>query len=147
MPESPARRSLLDRWDDYQITKTQAFWTAAACVAATLILGFSVGGWVTGGTASERVSEAATNARQKLATAVCIDEFMRAADAASRLEKIKQAMWHERDELVSAGGWATMPDKKEPNSVLASLCASELAELEAPLAQADAKKVSASATQ
>jgi hypothetical protein len=143
MPESPARRSLMDRWDDYQVTKTQAFGLAAACVAATLILGFSAGGWVTGGTARETVSEAATNARQKLATAVCVDEFMQAAGAASRLEKIEQAMWHERDELVSAGGWATMPDRKEPNSVLASLCASELAER----AQADAKKVSASATQ
>jgi len=143
MPESPARRSLMDRWDDYRITKAQAFWFAAACVAATLILGFSAGGWVTGGTARETVSEAATNARQKLATAVCVDEFMQAAGAASRLEKIEQAMWHERDELVSAGGWATMPDRKEPNSVLASLCASELAER----AQADAKKASASATQ
>lgn len=141
MPESPERRSLLDRWDDARITKTQAFWSAAACVAATLILGFSAGGWVSGGTARERVSEAATNARQELATAVCVDEFMQAAGAASRLEKIKQAMWHERDELVSGGGWATMPDRKEPNSVLASLCASELAEREAP------DKVSMSATQ
>jgi len=144
MMENPAPRSLMERWDDYQVTKTQAFWLAAACVAATLILGFTAGGWVTGGSAQEQVAEAATNARHELATAVCVKRFMRAADAASRLEKLKQAMWHERDELISAGGWATMPDRKEPNIVLAELCASELAELEMPV---DAKKVNLSATQ
>lgn len=144
MPENPAPRGLMDRWDDYQVTKTQAFWFAATCVAATLILGFTAGGWVTGGTAQESIAEAATNARHELATAVCVKRFMQAAGAASRLEKIKQAMWHERDELVSAGGWATMPDRKEPSIVLAELCASELAELEMPV---DPKKVSLSAKQ
>lgn len=144
MPDNHKPRSLMDRWDDYQVTKTQTFWFAAACVAATLVLGFTAGGWVTGGTAGERIAEAATNARHELATAVCVKRFMQAADAAPRLEKLKQAIWHERDELVSAGGWATMPDRKEPSIVLAELCASELAELEAPV---DPKKVSLGATQ
>jgi hypothetical protein len=32
--------------------------------------------------------------------------------------------------MVAKGGWATMPDRKEPNSVVATLCAGKLAELE-----------------
>lgn len=144
MPDNDKSRSLMDRWDDYQVTKTQTFWFAAACVSATLILGFTAGGWVTGGTAKESIEEASTNARHGLATAVCVKRFMQAADASSRLEKVKEAMWYERDELVSAGGWATMPDREEPDIVLAGLCATELAELETPV---EPKKVSLSATQ
>jgi hypothetical protein len=121
---------LRQRWDDYRLTKTQAFWLAAGSVVATLIVGFGMAGWVTGGTADKRVAEAATNARQELATAICVDEFMAAADAKAKLAKLNDATWYDRGEMVAKGGWATMPDRKEPNSVVATLCAGKLAELE-----------------
>jgi len=57
---------------------------------------------------------------------------MSAANAGARLEKIKKATWFERDDLVSEGGWATMPDEKEPSGVVTNMCAAELAEREAP---------------
>lgn len=140
MEDVSVKRSLRERWERYEPTKTQTFWIAVGSVVATLILGFGFGGWVTGGTAQKMASEAATKARQQLAAAVCVEEFMGAADAASRLEKLKKASWYERDGLISDGGWATMPDRKEPNSTVASLCASRLAEIEAPAAQASPKK-------
>lgn len=121
--------SIRARWDDWRPTKTVLFWTAAIAVIATLIIGFGPGGWVTAGTAGEMSAQAAAQARHQLATAVCLEEFMAASDAKQRLERVKKATWYERDELVSAGGWATMPDKKEPNIVVASMCASRLAEL------------------
>jgi hypothetical protein len=127
-------KSLRQSWDDCRPSKAQAFWIAAGCVVATLILGFGPGGWVTGGTAQKMVSEAADKSRRELATAVCVEEFMGAADAGARLEKLKKAIWYERDEQVAAGGWATMPDRQEPNSMVAAVCASRLVELEAPAA-------------
>jgi hypothetical protein len=117
---------------DYQPTKVQAFWFAAGSVAATLVLGFGPGGWVSGGTAQARIGESATNARQELATAVCVEDFMRAKDAGARLAKLMEAGWYERSELVANGGWATMPDRKEPNSAVAAMCAAELTERKAP---------------
>ena len=125
-------RRLRQRWEDYQPTKTQTFWIGVACIVATLILGFGGGGWVTGGTAQQMVSEAATNARHQLATAVCVEEFMASVDAGTRLKKVQQTSWYERDQLVADSGWATMPDKKEPNMEVARLCASQLSEMEAP---------------
>jgi len=119
-------------WEDYRPTKTHTFWIAAGCVAATLVLGFGPGGWVTGATAQKRIDEAATNARQELATAVCVEEFMRAKDATARLAKLVDTGWYERGELVAKGGWATMPDRKEPNSVVATMCAAQLAETKPP---------------
>lgn len=121
---------LRQQWDDYRLTKTQAFWFAAGSVAATLIVGFGIAGWVTGGSAQQMVAEAATNSRQELATAVCVDEFMAAENAAPRLAKLSDASWYDRSELIAKGGWATMPDRKEPNSAVAALCAGKLAELE-----------------
>jgi hypothetical protein len=116
------------RWEDYRPTKTQAFWFAAAGVVGTLIVGFGFAGWVTGGTAQERIDEAAVNARQELAAAVCVQQFMARADAAATLVKLKKAGWWDRNELVAKGGWATMPDRKGPNPAVASLCAARLAE-------------------
>ncbi|MGH8670109.1 MAG: hypothetical protein ACREUH_12825 [Burkholderiales bacterium] len=121
---------LRQRWDEYRLTKTQAFWLAAGSVVATLIVGFGVAGWVTGGTAEKRVTEAATGSRHELATAICVDEFMAAANPAPRLAKLNDASWYDRSEIVAKGGWATMPDRKEPNSVVATLCAGKLAEIE-----------------
>jgi hypothetical protein len=122
-------QTLRERWEDYRPSKTQAFWFAAAAVVAMLIVGFGLAGWVTGGTAQERVDEAALNARHELAAAVCVQEFMAREDASAKLATLKDAGWWDRNELVKKGGWATMPDRKEPNPIVASMCAAELAEM------------------
>ncbi len=129
-----AIETLRRRWQDYQPTKTQTFWLAAACVAATLVLGFGPGGWLSAGTAQKRIDEAASSARQQLAAAVCAEEFMNAKDAKAQLARLTQASWYERAELVAKGGWATMPDRKEPNGTVATMCADKLAEQKTPKA-------------
>lgn len=121
--------ALKQRWEAYQLTKTQAAWVGVGCIAATLVIGFGFAGWVTGGKAEKMVAEAATNARQELATAVCVEEFMASAGAKATLVKLKDAGWYERGEVLAKGGWATMPDRKEPNSVVAAMCATKLTEM------------------
>ena len=103
-------------------------WFAIACVVATLIIGFGFGGWVTGGTAQKVANEAAAGSHNQLAAAICAEQFMRAADARTRLAKLQALEWWERDDLVAAGGWATMPGEKEANSAVAQMCATRLAE-------------------
>ena len=120
--------TLQQRWESYRPTKTQATWLTVGCVAATLILGFGAGGWVTGGKAKQQVAEAAANARYELAAAVCADRFMQAENARGRLAKLNGAGWYDRGELLAKEGWATMPDRKEPNTAVAGMCASLLAD-------------------
>jgi hypothetical protein len=127
MQDSP-KQSLQQRWNDYRPTKEQTLWIAVGCIVATLVIGFGLGGWVTGGTAQETATRAAQESRLELAAAVCAEDFMRAADARARLEKLKKVEWYERDDLVVAGGWATMPGEKEANGVVAEMCATRLAE-------------------
>ena len=126
--------ALRKRWDDYRPTKTEAAWLGAGCIAATLIVGFGFAGWVTAGKFETQVAEAAANARHELAAAVCVEEVMATKHVAATLAKIKEAGWYDRGELVAKAGWATMPDRKEPNSTVASLCAAQLAEMTAPTA-------------
>lgn len=120
--------TLRRRWDEYRPSKTEAFWTAVGAVAATLVIGFGFAGWVTGGTAEEMSAKAATDARQQLATAICVNKFMQAKDVTTRLTDLKKAEWYQRDEIVAGHGWATMPDRKEPNNVVAEMCATQLLE-------------------
>lgn len=57
---------------------------------------------------------------------------MAAANAGARLEKLRDSSWYQRADLVAAGGWATMPDKTEPNNAVAYTCAEKLVQLKLP---------------
>ena len=115
--------ALQQRWEDYRPTKSEAISLAIACVAATLLLGFGVAGWVSGSTAQKSVADASQKARNELAAAVCADRFMRAENVTLRLAKLNDAGWYDRSELLMKGGWATMPDRKEPDGAVAGECA------------------------
>lgn len=121
-------QTFYQRWRSYQPSKEQTVWIAIACVVATLIIGFGFGGWVTGGTARKMADEAAAASHHQLAAAICAEQFMRAADARTRLAKLQALEWWERDDVVAAGGWATMPGEKEADSAVAQMCATRLAE-------------------
>lgn len=121
-------RAIYERWEAYQPSKQQTLWITIACVIATLIVGFGPAGWVTAGTAKKMADEAAASSHNQLAAAVCAHEFMRAADARTRLAKLQALQWWERDDHLAAAGWATMPGEKESNGAVAELCATRLGE-------------------
>src|SRR5439155_4642225 len=50
-------KSFGEKWSDARPTKTIVFWACLASMVATMIVGFTWGGWVTGGTAV-RMAEA-----------------------------------------------------------------------------------------
>src|ERR671913_541611 len=99
----------------------------AACGAAALaVIGFSWGGWVTGGTAR---TMAADQSRSDVVTAlslICVDQSKRDPQLAERLAAIKAASSWNRGDLVMKNGWATMPGSMEGNSQVARDCATKL---------------------
>jgi hypothetical protein len=124
------KQSMGQRWEAARPTKTLTFWSCVACVAATMVVGFTWGGWTTGGTAQAMAKEAATGARQELAAAVCVDRFTTGSDATAQLATLKGMgnSW-DRGTFVEKGGWAVMPGPKaaEAASKVARLCADQLA--------------------
>ena len=114
------------RWQDYQPSRSIWFWSCATCVVATIVIGFTWGGWVTGGTATRMAADAAAGANAQMAAADCIIRFENGPDATAQLAALKKAESYNRSDLIEKGGWATMPGSKEPVHGAALICAEKL---------------------
>lgn len=117
---------------DFRPSKTLWFWSCAACVALTMIAGFTFGGWVTGGTASRMAEDARDDARAQLAASVCVAKFKQSDGFAAALVKLKAENSWSRDDFVTDGGWVTLAGLENPVDGAADLCAEMLAETAAP---------------
>ncbi len=137
------KRTLSQRFDDYQASKTVLFWACAGSVVVATIVGFSWGGWVTGGSAREMAQDSAAQARQELAAVVCVDRFMAASDAGVQLTALQEITSSSaQGKFVEEGGWAiivppasaTDYTARADDRKAAGLCAAELAKHEMPTA-------------
>lgn len=126
--QSTTKRSFSRRWEGYQPSKTMLFWACIAAIVATMIVGFSWGGWVTGGTAQAMAATAGENARGQLASAICVERFNAAPGKAAKLAEFKAIpdSYKKRD-FIEAGGWATMPGQTSPDRIGVEGCAAALA--------------------
>ena len=123
------KQSLMQRWDGYQASKTVAVWLCLGSMAATLVVGFGWGGWVTGGTARNMESKAATDARAELAAAICVQQFVSGTDARAQMTALKAADSWTREGLLEKGGWVTLPGVEKPVEGAAALCSQRLVDL------------------
>ena len=139
------KSTLSQRFKDYQASKTVLFWACAGSVVVATVVGFSWGGWVTGGSAREMAANSAAQARQEMAAVVCVDRFMAAPDVGVQLTALKDIKSsYAQSKFVQDGGWATIvpassaADRKTSAAASANdrkaagLCAEELAKREAP---------------
>jgi hypothetical protein len=138
MPEQQ-KKSVQQRWDNLQPSKTMLFWSCAGTAVATLIVGFTWGGWVTGGTARDMAQDAGDQSRYELASVICADKFMAASDARAQLTELKgiDSSYRQR-QFIDDGGWATMPGQDKGARQTAELCAKVLEKLEVGAAAAGA---------
>ncbi|HEY6433441.1 MAG TPA: hypothetical protein VIZ17_15790 [Acetobacteraceae bacterium] len=118
---SPGRR-----WEAYRPSKAIWFWSCAACIVVTIVVGFVWGGWVTGGTATRMATDAAEGGRAQLAAATCVVRFEQGPDAAAQLAALKKADSYERGDIITKNGWVTMPGDATPVSGAADICAQKL---------------------
>jgi hypothetical protein len=127
-------KNMSQHFQDYRPSKTALFWSCAGCIVATMIVGFSWGGWVTGGGAQEMVEDAAEQARAQVAAAVCVETFMAAPDAGLQLTSLKEesSPWRQEN-FIEDGGWAVIANQEYDGA--AELCADQLIEMEAAPAQ------------
>lgn len=105
-----------------------AAWGAVGGAAALAIIGFTWGGWVTGGKANELMRQQVQVALVEALTPICVDKFNKATDAHARLVELKKitSSW-DRERFVRENDWAKFG--KESNSRVVDACASELFKL------------------
>jgi hypothetical protein len=103
-----------------------ALWGAAGGAIAVAIVGFTWGGWVTGGTAEKLAKSHAETAVIAALSPLCVEKFRQAADAPANLAAMKKVSSWEQGRFIEKGGWATAPGSTEPNSAVGRACAETL---------------------
>jgi hypothetical protein len=114
------------RWSEARPTKTVVFWSCVASAILTMIVGFSWGGWVTGGTARATAETMAHEAVVKRLAPICVVQSGRDPARTQKLVALKEESSWQRADYVGKQGWATMPGEKEADSRVAQACATLL---------------------
>ena len=102
-------------------------WGAVVGAVACMIVGFSWGGWVTGGTAHKQAATAAHDAVVVALAPICADRFRAQGDARAKIAELAKASSWERGNAVEKSGYALMPGSKTTDSDVARACAEMLA--------------------
>jgi hypothetical protein len=123
MEPSKPKLSLGQRWSATRPTKTSVFWFGVGAVVATLVVGFTWGGWVTGGTARKMAEASGEEAVVKRVAPMCVVRFKDDPKRDEKLKQLKEVNAWEQGDYVKKQGWATMPGEKEPESRVADECA------------------------
>jgi hypothetical protein len=77
-----------------------------------MIIGFSWGGWMTGGTANKLAAEQADTTVLAALTPLCVERFMRDSGAKANLAALqKVSLNREQGDYLEKGGWATPPER------------------------------------
>jgi len=111
------------------IETVPALWGIAGGAAALAIVGFTWGGWVTGGKAEADAMQRANAAVVAALSPICVEKFRSAADFPGNLAELEKIDSWSRGDFVEKGGWATAPGSGSPEQVsaVAKACASVLA--------------------
>ena len=104
-------------------------WIQGAVVGAVaaVIVGFSWGGWVTGGSSNKAAAASAHDATVAALAPICVDRFRAQGDAAAKLVELAKASTWERGGVIEKSGFAMMPGSKTADSDVARACAEILA--------------------
>ena len=115
------------RWDKAKLKKSRVFWIAIGAIVLTLFLGFSRGGWTTGGSAEEMAEKSAQSAVVARLAPICVAQFNADGQGAVKLAELKAiGSSRNRTAYVTEQGWATMPGETAPDKQVAAACASQL---------------------
>jgi dienelactone hydrolase len=101
---------------------------AAVGAAALAIIGFSWGGWVTGGTAKQMASDQSRLEVVAALVPICIEQSKLDPQVVATLALLKEASSYKRSDMLMEAGWATMPGSSDPNSAVARACIDKLAD-------------------
>ena len=127
--EQEKKVSYRQRWDKARATKKVVFWAIMGAIVLTMIVGFSWGGWVTGGTAQKMGETMAQDAVVQRLAPICVLQFKQDPEKAQKFIEFNETRNYQRDDYVKEQGWATMPGEEKPDNKVADACAKLLVQI------------------
>ena len=92
------------------------------------VVGFTWGGWVTGGTAKEMAADQAKLEVVAALVPICIQQSSQDPQVVETLSQLREASSYQRSDMLMKAGWATMPGSSDPNRNVAKACIERLSE-------------------
>jgi hypothetical protein len=93
------------------------------------IVGFSWGGWVTGGTAEVMANKRAKSATVAALAPICVAKFRQDSGFDAMLSELNETRTYQRAAFIEKGGWATMPGSEKGDRDVAKACAEMIVEM------------------
>ena len=90
------------------------------------VVGFSWGGWVTGGTARDSAMAMSQKDVVAAMVPVCLDMAKTDPERVQKLAAIRAATTYKRRDALMEAGWATVPGAESPNRDIAQACLASL---------------------
>ncbi len=100
-----------------------AIWGAIGGAIALAVIGFTWGGWVTGGSVAASNKQAASKAVIAVLAPICVDNYARATDTSKQLTELKKISSWQQAAFVEKAGWAKIPGIPSVDSGMATACA------------------------
>ena len=101
---------------------------AAVGAVAVGILGFTLGGWMTGSAADKMASDKARMEVVAALVPICMEQSKQDPQVIGTLAQLKDANSYKRSDMLIEAGWATMPGSSDANKDVARACMAKLAE-------------------
>ncbi|WP_157019244.1 hypothetical protein [Mesorhizobium xinjiangense] len=135
----PETNGLSQRWEQYRPTKSVWLWSVVGAAVATVLIGFTAGGWTTGGSAKLMAAQSARDAKAELAATFCVERFVTADGADKHFAELKEASSWQRDDFIEDGGWVKFAGIEDAIPGASERCAGEIAAMdELPVKQVEA---------
>lgn len=96
-----------------------ALWGVVGGAIALAIVGFTWGGWVTGGKAEANAMQRVNTAVVTALAPVCVEKFQDSADVSANLAALKKIDSWSQGAFVEKSGWATVAGSNSPDQVTA----------------------------
>ena len=125
----PKSKTVGQRWNAVQLSKSSIFWISLAMIAGTMLVGFTWGGWVTGNTAQRTATTMANDAVVQRLSSICVAQFQQDPAKDEKLAELMAASSYQRGNYVKEQGWATMPGEEKPETKVADACAKLLVQV------------------
>jgi hypothetical protein len=102
---------------------------AGGGAVALAFVGFTWGGWVTGGAAQTLATKESAAAIAQVLTPYCVEQSQSDPKSVEILAELKAASTYGRRGIVEKAGWATPLGSEKPNTALAQACQIAIAAL------------------